>query len=240
MRVFTVLLLEDNAESADIIIRFLEKFNFSVTHVTDGRPGIVKLKNSRFDLIVCDILMPGVDGWRFLERSAGDIGNTPVIVTTALNDRQSVLKGSSFHVAGYLVKPIEQQALLEKVTKALGIAISDLVNKKDHPFKIDVTGTPSSLEITLEGIPEQGSEERLQEWLTNYAGREIVDAEIEMSKVLVYADNPLRFLERIVQLVGKQLKVKPPKIKLFGGFMKTSIAVNGIPQNATLAQCIRK
>lgn len=214
MRVFRVLLLEDNAEAAEIVTRVLEGHNFDVTHAADGRTGLIKVKGTRYDLILCDLMMPGVDGWRFLERAGDAIGRTPVIITTALSDRENVVKGVSYEVAGYLVKPIRYPALMEKVMRALKISEGELIRKQDFPFNANFAHADTSIQISLSGIPDDNSPSVLADKLTRERSRKLTDCFLDISREFAYSYRSVEFLEKCVTLITKELGIKPAHITL--------------------------
>ncbi len=237
MRVFRVLLLEDNAETADIVLRLLETHNIDVTHAPDGRTAMVKVKNARFDLILCDVMMPGIDGWRFLERASEAIGQTPVIMTTALNDRENVVKGVNFQVAGYLVKPIQYDALMEKVTRALGVGGSDIIRKRDFPFRMRFESAGPVLSIFFSGIPDADSGVKFSGLIEKEAGRKPTECEIDIAREFAYSLKSIDFLDHCVSAIGRHLSIKPQQILLSGKFLKTTVAVEGLPQSRVLGHC---
>lgn len=237
MRVFRILLLEDNAEAADIVTRMLEGHNFDVTHAADGRTGMIKVKSTRFDLILCDLMMPGIDGWRFLERAADSIGQTPVVITTALSDRENVVKGVNFQVAGYLVKPIRYPALMEKVLRALKITDADLIRKQDFPFRATFARLDTEFKIVLSGIPDDNSAAEFAAGLTGNRTGKFTDCAIESPKEFAYSLRSADFLEKCVTLVTRELGISTARITLGGPFLRTTVAAESMGQSRVLAAC---
>ena len=71
IKVYRVLLIEDEAVTAEIAIQYLNRYNFTVTHIEDGREAPGKLRETAYDLIILDLMMPNVDGFGFLEAFDG-------------------------------------------------------------------------------------------------------------------------------------------------------------------------
>lgn len=75
-------------------------------------------------------MMPVMDGFSFIEKYKQEIHNTPVIIVTALKEKEDILKAASLRISHYLIKPFEQSKLVAKVIEALGINNTDLISKK--------------------------------------------------------------------------------------------------------------
>ena len=237
MRVFKVLLLEDKADNAEIITRFLERYNFEVTHVPDALTGLVKVKNNRFNLILCDVMMPGIDGWRFLERAREAIGSTPVIMTTALSDPQSVLKGVSLEVAAYLVKPIRQAALMEKVLQALKIKSSDLIESPRRHFQLEASISGPTLKIALAGVPDADSAHKIQELVSRFQGSKLSELDIEIPREFSDFAQSIEFLERLVHSLANRFHIPADRTTLRGPLLEAERARESITRSAILGSC---
>jgi len=81
----TVLLVEDDAETRAMTRRMLEREGWTVAEAADGRAGIERMRATRPQVVVLDLMMPEVDGFSFLDAVAGDpqLSETPVVVLTA-------------------------------------------------------------------------------------------------------------------------------------------------------------
>ncbi len=119
-----VLLAEDNSVNQAVVMRLLERRGHSVTLATDGRQVINALEAAKFDLVLMDIQMPGMDGIeataaiREKERPSGL--HVPIIALTAhamKGDRERCLAAG---MDGYLAKPIHEKDLLEVIENVLG------------------------------------------------------------------------------------------------------------------------
>ena len=95
-KIYKILLLEDDPDSAEIVTRSLEKYNIQIDHVNNARLAINKLK-TKYDLIISDVMMPVMDGFSFIEKYKQEIHNTPVIIVTALKEKEDILKAHRKH-----------------------------------------------------------------------------------------------------------------------------------------------
>ena len=83
-----VLLIDDTAFFREVVRRYLEAEGWSVETAVDGNDGLARLREERFDLIICDIEMPGLDGWG-VARQARELGyRLPLLALTSLSKRE--------------------------------------------------------------------------------------------------------------------------------------------------------
>ncbi len=115
-----VLLVEDDADTAEYILKGLREDGFSVEHVADGRDGLYMASGSEFDAIVMDRMIPGMDGLSVIKalRAAG-VG-TPILILSALTHLDERVKGLRAGGDDYLTKPFgysELNARLENLMR---------------------------------------------------------------------------------------------------------------------------
>ena len=113
----TLLLIEDHVEMRENIAEILELAGYEVITAENGKVGVVKALEHRPDLIVCDIMMPELDGYgvlRVLSRNPG-VAGIPFIFLTAKAERSDWRKGMQLGADDYLTKPFEDSELLEVI-----------------------------------------------------------------------------------------------------------------------------
>lgn len=111
----TILVLEDDPRLSRSLCEQLEVAGFSALPVFDGTMAQRAIRNAIFELVVLDLSLPGVDGFKLLEEIRRKDRNTPVIVLTAFGDLDSKLNAFKLGADDYLVKPVHFQELLAKV-----------------------------------------------------------------------------------------------------------------------------
>lgn len=221
MEVYKILLVEDDKKSGEITSRILEKFNFQVDHVLDARVATAKLKNN-YNLILCDVMMPMMDGFTFLEKNRDQIKNIPVIMLTALKEKEDILKAASLKVFQYIVKPFEPELLLQKVSEALKLDRDNLVLKKDIELKIkhQVLG-PNSVKLFINGIASYGVFKlKMTEYMDKLLNLEakIVDINIEIGLEFYYVSDSNRLIEELIEDLTKKFSIKKDSILLKGDY----------------------
>ena len=105
-----ILCIEDDRETAALIVEELEDRDFEVSVAYSGQEGLLTIMKNSPDLVLCDIGMPTMTGFEVLERLtefAPRIGRIPFVFLTALGDRASELKGRALGADDYVTKPID-------------------------------------------------------------------------------------------------------------------------------------
>jgi CheY-like chemotaxis protein len=117
----SVLIVEDEARDTELITELLQEcdVNIAVEVATNAEDGLAKILNRRFDLIICDYCLPGMDGLSFLKVVKKTPGNTPVLVLTGYPNqdlRAQVLRHGS---CTYLSKDADRRIFLNLVKETL-------------------------------------------------------------------------------------------------------------------------
>jgi len=118
-----ILVVEDDPELLEMIRRMLAPLGEVVT-AGNGAEALARLeRDSRFDLVVTDLMMPEMDGLTLAQRmkAAPALARIPVVMLTAKNRPGDVIAGINAGARHYVTKPFKQQELLDKVQRALGV-----------------------------------------------------------------------------------------------------------------------
>ena len=110
-----ILVVEDEAEIADFVVRGLREEGFTVEHSADGRDGLHRLSTESWDVILLDWWLPGIDGLQLLERYRQAGGTTPVLFLTARDAISDRVRGLDGGADDYLCKPFAFEELLARV-----------------------------------------------------------------------------------------------------------------------------
>ena len=118
----TVLIIEDEKLIIVSTQMVLEAAGFRVESAVNGEEGIQKAKSLRPDLVLLDIMMPGIDGWETLTRLKRDpeTSGIPVIIFTAREHSRGHQRSAEMGAADYFRKPFEPEELVELVEKHCG------------------------------------------------------------------------------------------------------------------------
>ena len=101
-----VLLIEDQSDLAANAIEYFESFGHAVDYASDGASGLALALAERFDVIVLDLVLPGMDGWDVCRRLRAEQGpRVPVLMLTARDSLDDKLRGFELGADDYLTKP---------------------------------------------------------------------------------------------------------------------------------------
>jgi len=118
-----ILIADDNAESVDILRTRLVHNGYEIVTARDGEEALVKARETQPDLILLDIMMPGLDGLEVCRRLKADrsLPFIPIVMVTAKADRRDIVGGLEAGGDEYLTKPVDQAALVARVRSMLRI-----------------------------------------------------------------------------------------------------------------------
>lgn len=101
---YTVLIAEDDADIVDMLMLYMNQQEFRVLHAPDGRKALQLLKEDHADILIVDIMMPGMNGFELI-REIRKTGNMPVIVLSARGSDNDRVLGLNIGADAYLTKP---------------------------------------------------------------------------------------------------------------------------------------
>lgn len=117
-----LLMIEDDARLAKMVVEYLGQSGFEVTHAADGEAGLEQLQLIQPELVILDLMMPGIDGLEVCRRIRalqGDVARVPVLLLTAKGDPMDRIIGLELGADDYLPKPFEPRELLARVRAVL-------------------------------------------------------------------------------------------------------------------------
>jgi len=136
-----ILVVDDDPTMVKLINVNLKLNNFAVIEATSGEQALDKLSGEKPDLVVLDIMMPGVDGWEVLSRirSNPDTEEMPVILVTAKTQDSDVIRGWELGADEYVIKPFNPLLLVEVIKMVLDRSYEErLERRKKQKEKLEV------------------------------------------------------------------------------------------------------
>ncbi len=113
-----ILLVEDDPEIADLVGMHLRDLGHKLDSVPNGNVGLERARQGNYDLIILDLMLPGLDGLEICKRLRANDGNTPILMLTARSEEFDKVLGLELGADDYLTKPFSIRELLARV-KAL-------------------------------------------------------------------------------------------------------------------------
>src|SRR5882724_11181000 len=118
-----ILVVDDNALNRELLLEELSHRAFDVTTAAGGREALTLLKLHSYDVVLLDIMMPGVDGLAVLReiRKTKALAELPVIMTTARDTRSSVVDALDAGANDYVTKPIDLLVLMARIRTQIAL-----------------------------------------------------------------------------------------------------------------------
>ena len=110
-----ILIVEDDTTINEMVARNLKMVGHKCTQVYDGKEGLEMIENGDFDLVLLDVMLPGMSGFEIMEKTK----DVPVIFVTAKGELNDKLHGLSIGAEDYIVKPFEPKELVARVKAVL-------------------------------------------------------------------------------------------------------------------------
>lgn len=119
----TILVVDDNAMNREIIVERFSERGYEVVQACDGREALDRIEQRDFDLVILDIMMPGIDGYAVLTRirESHSLTDLPVIMATARVDSSDVVDALRLGANDYVTKPLDFPVVAARVETQLGL-----------------------------------------------------------------------------------------------------------------------
>ena len=148
-----ILLIDDDVKLSRLVGDYLAPFGFSVTSVYTGTDGLEKIKNEKFDAVILDVMLPGIDGFAVL-KEIRQISTVPVMMLTALGDEADRIVGLEIGADDYLPKTFsnrEMLARLRALTRRSQMISAQTKNETNETLVGGISINSSTREAVLDG-----------------------------------------------------------------------------------------
>jgi len=176
-----ILIVEDDRSIAELQKDYLEISGFSVDICSDGEAGLKNIKEKEYDLLILDVMLPGLDGFEILRRIR-DIKDIPILMVSAKKEEIDKIKGLGLGADDYITKPFSPGELVARVNAHIS-KYERLKNKYGSEGRNAV--------ITIRGLEIQKDSRRV---FVN--GKEVNMTQKEFELLLFLAQNPNRVFGR--------------------------------------------
>lgn len=119
---FKILVVEDDKFLRELITQKLSREGYNVKEAVDGEDGVVKVKKENPDIILLDLILPGIDGFEVLAKIKEDseTKNIPVVILSNLGQREDVERGIKLGAVDFLIKAhFTPGEIIEKIEKIM-------------------------------------------------------------------------------------------------------------------------
>jgi DNA-binding response OmpR family regulator len=174
-----VLLVEDDATVRDVVTRYLGEAGYEVTEAVDGRAGLESTRDRLPDVVVLDLMLPGMSGLDVCRALRRDHERLPILMLTALGEERDRVRGLELGADDYVTKPFSPRELVLRVgsvLRRLGAPSSNSGQLVDGDLRLD----PGAHRARLGGreLSLTGREFDLLAFLLAHPGRAFTRAEL--------------------------------------------------------------
>ena len=211
-----ILVVDDDVELSTLLSELLRREGFQIAVEHDGRKGLEHALRNENDLVVLDVMLPGIDGFEILKRLRQQ-SRVPVLMLTARGDDVDRIVGLELGADDYLAKPFNPRELVARIR-----AILRRIETKPTGGRIEVNGVtldPGTREVAIDGTPVQTTtlEFDILEILMRAAGR-VVSRDMLMESMYNRKATPFdRSIDMHVSHLRKKLEQNRVLIKTIRG-----------------------
>ena len=213
-----ILVVDDEEDILELLTYNLTREGYQVTGALTGEDALKKIRSAAFDLIVLDLMLPGIDGLEVTKRLKNDpnVRDIPILMLTAKGEEADIVTGLELGADDYITKPFSPRILLARIRTALRRTsekpVDDSAVLRIHELEIDpgrrsVLAGGKSIELTYTEFQVLLILARRPGWV--FTRSQIVDA-------VRGSDYPVTERSVDVQIVGLRKKLEP-----FGKYIET-------------------
>ncbi|MHB8882430.1 MAG: HD domain-containing phosphohydrolase [Thermodesulfovibrionales bacterium] len=150
-----ILIVDDQPQNIELLEAYLVPQGYDIVSAAGGEEALQKLSGDQIDLILLDVMMPGMDGFEVIRRVRGDDEKRllPIILVTALREMEDRVKGIEAGCDDFISKPVDRMELLARVRSLLKVkAYNDLMSNYRHELETEVIRRTEELRSAFESI----------------------------------------------------------------------------------------
>jgi putative two-component system response regulator len=150
-----ILVVDDQPQNVELLEAYLARQDYEIVTAVNGEEALGKIFSNQIDLILLDVMMPGMDGFEVIRRVRQDEEKRllPIILVTALKEKEDRVKGIEAGCDDFISKPVDKMELLARVRSLLKVkAYNDLLSNYRTELESEVTSRTEELKHALEKI----------------------------------------------------------------------------------------
>jgi len=205
-----VLVVEDDDDGRDILVKYLKQHVKEVYSAGDGQKAVELISSKRPDIVVTDIMMPGIDGIELVAKLKKISPNTPFIFITASKEKETLLRVIESRPNSFLTKPINTKALLSAI-KECGAEIAKAEEEEIIVLKCGAIFDTKNCTVTNKGVTSKltSKEFNFLKLLTQARGSilsyELIEKELWLNEGDSMSQGALKnIIYRVRQKIGKK------------------------------------
>jgi DNA-binding response OmpR family regulator len=205
-----VLLVDDDAGLLSLLGQYLRDQDFQIFEASNGAMGLRLAYEQHPDLVLLDVMMPGMDGWEVCARLR-EMTHVPIIMLTAKATEADKLRGFRMGVDDYVTKPFSFAELVARIQAVLARAESPGRKEAAPMIYGDLVLDRERYRATMEGriIDLTPTEFRLLEALVRREGRVATEAELVQEVWGAYRQDDTALVRRYILMLRRKLEADP-------------------------------
>jgi DNA-binding response OmpR family regulator len=209
----SILIIEDDFIIQESLLVMLSRIGYEVETATTAIDGLQKGYSLKPDLIILDVMLPGMDGWQLCERFR-EMSKVPIIMLTALGGEDDIVKGLGLGADDYLIKPVTMAILAAKVKAVLRRAYNEngpSINERKNALEYEglmIDFDKHEVTLSEKRVDLSPTEFKLLSYLMRYKSR-------ALSK---------EFL--LTQVWGPEYAGEPDHLRLYISYLRKKIEEN--------------
>jgi len=201
-----ILIVEDEVHLAEALVQILKKHHYSVDAVHDGREGYDNAISGIYDLLLLDIMLPGMDGISLLKAIREEGINVPVIMLTAKGEVSDKVAGLDGGADDYIAKPFSTEELLARIRAAL--------RRKGETIQEDVLKF-GDIELNTANLKLSGNGKEMK----------LILKESELLELLMTRKSAITSKDQIIEkLWGFDSEVENNNVEVYISFLRKKLA----------------
>ncbi|NDB84048.1 MAG: DNA-binding response regulator [Alphaproteobacteria bacterium] len=180
-----VLIVDDDTRILELLKQFFEKNDFATHVASSAEDAEIIVQNSEIDLLILDVMLPGITGLEFAQKIKSNSQKTPIILLTALSDADDRVAGLESGADDYVTKPFDPRELILRAKNLLDLYKSSMQDMQQDSISFGACRyfiASKKLYIHDEEVALSSTEHRLFEYLLHNKGSTV--SREELSKVM--------------------------------------------------------
>jgi DNA-binding response OmpR family regulator len=205
-----ILLIDDDRTLLNLLGEFLRSEAFEVSVAPNGETGLRLAYEQHPDLVLLDVMLPGMDGWEICARLR-EMSRVPIIMLTAKATEADKLRGFRLGVDDYVTKPFSFAELVARIQAVLGRSTASEKRDAAHIVYGGITLDRERYQATLEGriLELTPTEFRLLEALVRRRGKVASEAELVQEVWGAYRQDDTALVRRYILMLRKKVESDP-------------------------------
>jgi PAS domain S-box-containing protein len=161
-----ILVVDDQPQDIELLEAYLVPLGYEIVKAANGEEALGKLSSNQIDLILLDVIMPGMDGFEVTRRVRGDDKKRllPIILITSLRESEDRVKGIEAGCDDFISKPVDKMELFARIRSLLKVKdYNDLMSNYRKELESEVNRRTEELKSTLENLKQEITERKRAE-----------------------------------------------------------------------------